>query len=357
MTKSARRWLGLGATALVLGLIVFNVTRNPEWRSFDWKRFWLSTTHARPSFLLLAVTTAYLSYAVRAVRWKYFLDPIKSGSLWILFAGQILGFSSIYLIGRPGELVRPAYIAKREHVSFASQLAILLLERIYDTVAIVLLFGLALYFQPLHPRTAHGMAALRRVRETAQSVVLVAGLLIAGLVAFRLYSEKLVTHFERRFRFIPTRARVGFERFLRSLAQGLDAIRNWRDLLASVAWTIVLWFLNTTVFWLVFRSLNGELQSISWWAAAMTIFFAAIGLLVQLPGVGGGYQVGIVEALRRVLHVGAEAATSAGILMWIVAFVPCVALALLILLYEGLSFKRLRGIADEKKAESVVSRP
>lgn len=120
MTKSAQRWLGWGATALVLGLIVYHLTRSPEWRTFSGKELWLSMAHARPGLLLLAVVASYLSYFLRAVRWRYFLEPIKRASLWTLFAGQILGFSSIYLIGRPGELVRPGYIARKEHVSFAS---------------------------------------------------------------------------------------------------------------------------------------------------------------------------------------------------------------------------------------------
>jgi uncharacterized membrane protein YbhN (UPF0104 family) len=449
MTKSAQRWLGLGATALVLGLIVYHLTRSPEWRTFNARQLWLSMAGARPAWLLLAVAATYTSYLVRALRWKYFLEPIKRASLWTLFAGQILGFSSIYLIGRPGELVRPGYIARKEHVSFASQLAILLLERIYDTVAVILLFGLALYFQPLPPAGPRSGAVvnalafsptpifdgsegdiqsmvltgdvnssslvgaqagqrvrfriiqdaagrhrfawpantvgapavnqgprtetdwtclydgsrcqpvvdLHRLRSAAEIVMVFSLLLVLALVAFRLNSESLVASVDRRFGFLPARIRLGLEGFLRHLAQGLDAIRHWRDLAASVVWTVVLWLLNASVFWLVFRSLGGELERISWWAAAIVIFFGGIGLLVQLPGVGGGFQVAIIEALKRILHVGTATATSSGILLWIVIFVPCVALAVVILLYEGLSFKKLRHLAEEKKAEAKDGSP
>jgi len=440
MTKSAQRWLGLAATALVLALIVYNLTRSPEWRTFNAKQLWLSIARARPALLVLAVAASYASYWVRAVRWKYFLEPIKRASMWTLFAGQILGFSSIYLIGRPGELVRPGYIARKEHVSFASQLAILLLERIYDTAAIILLFGLALYFQPLPPTRPRSGAVvnllafsptpvfdaskgdiqsivltadvdssslvniregqtvrfriiqdaagqhrfawpantvgaptvnpgpstetdwaciydgsrcqpvvqLRRLRSTAEVVMVFAVFLVLAMVAFRLNSESLVASVDRRFGFLPFRIRLGLEGFLRHLAQGLEAIRHWRDLVASVAWTVVLWLLNATVFWLVFRSLGGDLARISWWAAAMVIFFAGLGLLVQLPGVGGGYQVAIIEALKRLLHIGTATATSGGILMWIITFVSCVAFAFVILLYEGLSFTKLRHMADNR---------
>ena len=110
---------------------------------------------------------------------------------------------------------------------------------------------------------------------------------------------------------------------------------------------------NKTI-WITGHSLGGALRELSWWAAAVTLFFAALGLLVQLPGVGGGYQVGTIQALRQIFHVRPEGATSAGILMWIITLVPCVLLGVLLLLYEGLSFRKLGLMARLKRAEAEV---
>jgi glycosyltransferase 2 family protein len=354
MKSSTRRWLGIGLTALLLALIVYRLTRSQEWRAFDWNRLWYLLAHAQAGYLMAAVATAYLTYFLRALRWKYFLEPIKSASLWSLFAGQILGFSAIFLIGRPGEVVRPAYIAAREDVSFASQLAILILERVYDTVFTLILFGVALYFQPIHPTTAREALHLRRIHQTASSVLLLVLLVVTGLVLFRLYSEPLIAWLSRRFRFVPGKFRSYLGRFLRSLSAGLDAIRNWRDLLATLACTLILWFLNVSVFWLVFHSLGGALSELSWWAAGIVLFFAAAGLLVQLPGVGGGFQVAAIQALRQIFHVRPVGATSAGILMWIVTLVPCVALGLVVLLYEGLSWQKLGSMARAKRDRGEI---
>ncbi|PYU94127.1 MAG: hypothetical protein DMG25_07495 [Acidobacteria bacterium] len=341
MKKSTRRWLGLGVTAGVLGLVVYHLTRSPDWQNFDWNHLWRSLLHARPEYLLAAVAASYLTFLLRALRWRYFLDPIKRASLWGLFAAQILGFSSIYLIGRVGEAVRPAYIARREDVPFASQLAILLLERIYDTVATMTLFAMALRLEPT-ARAAH-------LGEYAYTGLIFIALAVMGLVLFRLYSEPLTARVERAFSFLPSKWRSQLSRFLRSLSSGLDAIRDWRDLLASLACSVALWFLNVSIFWLVFQSLGGAPAQVSWWGAALTLVFAAAGLLVQLPGVGGGYQVLVIQALH-IFHVEAQAATGAGILAGVVAQVPCWALGLLILLYEGLTFKKLGAIAKEERA-------
>jgi len=69
-----------------------------------------------------------------------------------------------------------------------------------------------------------------------------------------------------------------------------------------------------------------------------------------LPGVGGGYQVGAIVALRRIFMLHHEGATGAAILMWMVTLIPCLVLGLLILLYEGLTFKKLGAIAKEERA-------
>jgi glycosyltransferase 2 family protein len=345
MTKGVRRWLALGMTALVLGLIAYKFTRGAEWRAFDWNRLWSLLFHANPAYLAAAVVLTSTTYLLRALRWKYFLDPIKSASLWLLFVAQVLGFSSIYLIGRPGEVVRPALIARSQGVSFASQLAILLLERIYDVVTMIILFALAFDFQPLYLTRA----TLSRIHEGVNSILVLTALLVASLVLFRLYTETLTAFVRRVFGFLPPKFEAGLEGFLRSLAAGLDSIRNWRDLLATLVCTAALWVLNVTVLWLVFHGLGGQTAELPWWAGVQSLFFAAVGLMVQLPGVGGGFQVGVIQALRQLFHVQPEAATSAGILTWVIILAPCLALGLVALLWEGLTFGRLGDIAREEQ--------
>ena len=47
------------------------------------------------------------------------------------------------LSGRPGELIRPYLIAVREKTPFSSQMAIWLLERIWDLLIVLAMFGFA----------------------------------------------------------------------------------------------------------------------------------------------------------------------------------------------------------------------
>ncbi len=350
MAKSRRRWLGSALVLLALIWMIHHLAGSATWRQFSAHRLLSLLVHAHPAWLGGAVAGTGLSYVIRAYRWRFFLDPIRRASLWTLLKGQIFGFSAIYLFGRPGELVRPAYIAKRERVSFASQLAILILERIYDTVALAVLFALALYFQPLHLQGQHAARTLRRMHEGALLVLALTAATVLTLAWFRFYSRAVLARGAQRWTFLPARVRAAVGRLSRAFAEGLEVIENWRDLAASLASTLVLWVINASVFWMTFRSLGGAAGQLSWWATGFVMFFAALGLVLQLPGVGGGYQVGVIVALREIFRVPPEGATSAAILVWIVIFVPCLALSLVLLVFEGLSFRKLGAWAEQQAA-------
>jgi len=349
MKKSWGRWVWLAAGAVVIALIFYNLSRSPEWSNFRWDRLWHSIVRARLDYLLLSVLLVYSTFVVRAIRWRFFMAPIKAASLWVLFVGQILGFSSIFLVGRPGELVRPAYIAKKENVPMSAMIAVWLLERVLDTIAMVVLFAAAIYFEPVSPDTPKGISVLHAMHEGGHVLFGFTGLLILGLVLFRLKAEAMTSGALKLFRFLPIRALRSFSRFLHSFGEGLSVIRDWKGLAGSVVTTSILWVINTTIIWLIYKSVRQHHGNLPWLAAALTLFCAALGLIVQLPGIGGGYQVGIILALTEIFNVPVEPATGASILIWITISVPCLALGLVLLIHEGLSIRKLEAIAEEEE--------
>lgn len=356
MKKGARRWLWLGISAAVLVLIAFLLSRGEEWRHFRWDRLWATLLDANPAYLLAAVLTTYSSYLVRAYRWRFFLEPIKKAPLRVLFTGQIVGFAAIYLLGRPGEIVRPGYIANRTGVSYTSMAAVWLLERVFDTIFVALLFSASLFFVPLTSASGGsgpiqtpqaGLSGTHLVRLLA---LIGTGLFIAFPVWFRIRADRGHLRTPKFLRFLSPLRQQQFERFLRSFADGLAVIRNFKDLWASVASTAVLWAINVTFFWLVFRSVGGDVGRLSWMASALILFSGVVGLLFQIPGIGGGVQVAIINVMTAFMGIGLEDATGASILLWVTLMVPCVALGIVLLVHEGLTLKKLETMAEEERA-------
>lgn len=347
--KRLRRWIWLGVSTAVLALILYNLRQNPEWRQFNWNRLWESLENARPGMLLLAVGGVYLTYVARAYRWGFFMAPMKKASLWVLFVGQILGFSSIFLVGRPGELVRPAYIAKKESVPITSMVAVWLVERIFDSLCLALLFSLALFLVPTRLMTSAGSHVLTVMHRAGDVMLALTAVVIVGVVAYRLKTREAMAWMLRRVQFLPERMQHHLEHFLMSFAEGLRVIQSLPDFLASSVLTVILWCTNATIFWLVLRSLGGGLEHIDWMAATLVMFCASMGLLVQFPGIGGGYQVGAILALTEVFGIEADVATGGAILVWLLMSVPVMALGLGLLVHEGLSIRRLEAITKEEE--------
>ena len=341
----------MGASTVVLALIFYNLRRNPEWRQFDWSRLWESLVNARPGLLLLALAAVYLTYLLRAYRWQFFMKPMKKASLWVLFVGQILGFSSIFLVGRPGEFVRPAYIAKKEFVPITSMVAVWLLERIFDSICLALLFSVALFLVPMRLMTSAGAHALTVMHQAGDAMLALTILGVLGLVAYRLKTQAITAWLLRKVQFLPQRMQQHTEHFLEAFAEGLQVVQSLPDFLASAVLTVILWCTNATIFWLVLKSLGGGLEHMIWTAAALVMFCASLGLIVQFPGIGGGYQVAAILALTEIFGVGADVATSAAILIWLLMSLPVMALALGLLVHEGLSIKRLEAITQEEEME------
>ncbi len=356
MKRTSRQWLWIGLSAAALALIVFHVSRSGEWRHFRWDRFWATLADANPGYLLAAVIATLSSYLVRAYRWGFFLEPIKKVPMRVLFTGQIVGFSAIYLLGRPGEIVRPGYIANRSGVSYTSMAAIWLLERVFDTTAISLLFSASLYLAPLYTTSSSGgpsrnlALGLSGAHWASLLVLLGTVLFVLFLIYFRLRSDKGELRVPRALRFLSPKRQQQTEGFMRSFAEGLGVIRSFKDLWASVASTALLWVINVTFFWLVFRSVGGEVGRLSWMSSALILFFGALGLLVQIPGIGGGLQVVVIKAMTTFMGISLEGATGAAILLWVAIMVPCVTLGIVLLVDEGLSFKKLEKIAEEERA-------
>lgn len=352
--KNLRQWIWLGVSTLILALIIFNLRHNPEWRNFDWARLWKSLVSAQPGLLLLALVGVYGTYLFRALRWQSLMHPIKKGSLWVLFVGQLLGFSSIYLVGRPGEFVRPAYIARKEQLPITSMVAVWLMERILDSICMVGLFSAVLYFAPVEMSSA-GKHVLTVMHQAGDAMLAITVVLIAGLVIYRWKTQMLMDWVMRKASFLPQSIQRHLQHFLRSFAEGLQVVRSMPDFAGSVGLSIVLWCTNATVFWLTLRSLGGTLGSFVWLAAALVLFCASLGLVVQFPGIGGGYQVGIVLALTEIFGIAADVSTGAAILLWLMMSVPVLLVSLGLLVHEGLSFRRLEAITEEEELEQEAA--
>jgi len=77
------------------------------------------------------------------------------------------------------------------------------------------------------------------------------------------------------------------------------------------------------------------------------IGFVAIGSVIQVPGLGGGFQVASILVTTELFRVPLEAATSLALLNWIIAVAGAVPIGAVLVVREGLRWQQLSSLETE----------
>jgi len=317
-------------------------------RGFDWNLAAAAMARLRWPWLLLSLFMALASYYGRALRWAVFLKPLKARpSIRNLLSATLIGFTAITLFGRPGELVRPYLIAIKERVPVSSQFAAWFLERIFDLLMALLIFGFAL--TRAHTSGAHVGPRLAGVLAVGgRFAAYTAVALLAVLVSLRHFAEPLRRRLVAALRFLPEARFLKLEKLVNAFVQGVESTRSDGALLLVLIYSVLEWALIAACFECLARSFFGA--SLSFVDVLVLLGFVSFGTVIQIPGIGGGMQVVVIVVLTELFAVRLEVATAFAMLVWIITFVAITPVGLGMALKEGLDWRSLRQIGRETSA-------
>lgn len=347
---SKRRLIIFAVVCLVLAALIYLQFRT--WKNFDWGVFLAETRTADPSRLVLALTAIYLVYYLRAVRWKIFLRPVRKTSAARLTPPQFIGFTGLALLGRPGEFIRPYLIARRENLPVSSQIAVWMVERIFDTGSVATLLAVALLSRRLHtiPFFQENREVMYRVYHLGY--ILIGGVVLVALAAVvvRYQGEALANWIEGHLERLAPRIAHGVAQKVRSFGEGLNTIHDLGSAIQLVGISLLIWVLVGMAYIAVVKSYpDPQLQAIELPHVVLLMVSSMAGSVLQLPGIGGGSQLATIAVLAHIFEVPQELAVSCGIMLWVVTFMAVIPAGLLLAHREHVSLREL-----EKEAESEV---
>jgi uncharacterized protein (TIRG00374 family) len=313
---------------------------------FRWKVFFSTMAGLRWDWLLLATALALVTYYGRALRWAVLLKPVRAQPrMWNLVSATVIGFTAVTLLGRPGEFVRPYLISVKERVPFSSQLAAWLLERIFDLLMALFVFGFAL--SRLRNSAVEVGPGLSWVLEVGGGIVGILALVcLLLLVLLRHFSTAMQRRLMDALEFLPERHLRKAHELVSAFVQGVESTRSHSSLLLLIFYTALEWFLIAACYVCIARA-YGNLLNFGWVDVLIFLGFVAFGSVVQIPGVGGGVQVVSVLVLNELFGVSLEVATSVALLVWIITFVVIAPFGMILALHEGLNWRKLKEIERE----------
>jgi uncharacterized protein (TIRG00374 family) len=350
-----KKYVAYTVVFIVLAVLVYLQFRT--WQNFEWARLFQYGLNWR--HILHGVAFIYLAYFLRAVRWKIFLRPVRARtSILGLVSPTVIGFTGLAVLGRPGELIRPYLIARHENLSFASQVAVWAVERIFDIGGFTVLLVAAI-FLPSKLRTfAEAATTSPEVKHWIHLtgyglIALVLGLLCATVV-MAYWGNRTAQWVEEHFSHLAENLGHRIAQKIREFTIGLNTIHGPFAFLQLSAVSVAMWWVIALAYKEVTHAYGAPMDAMSSTKVLLLMGSSMVGSMVQLPGVGGGSQLATISAFDHIFHiVPKELAVSCGIMLWLVTFVAVVPLGLLLAHRERLSLRKLS--AESAKAEEVVS--
>lgn len=220
-------------------------------------------------WLLPALVVFGVATIVRGLRWRSLFArdrrPSRGAVIDAMFVGYL--FNSI-LPARAGEAARIVVLSQRGDRPAAEVVGTVVLERIYDVLAILVIFFAA---EPALPHVSwFGAAALA-------ALLLALGLAAAAIV-LAVYGDRPLRVLLAPMRRIPRLSGDRLDRTVEELVQGLSGLRDRRVALEAFAWTILAWLLSALSAWLLMRCFPLHLP-----LAGGVLVTVAIGLGMILP--------------------------------------------------------------------------
>ena len=340
-----KRILGFAIVLVLLCLLVYLQVRT--WKNFDWHVFWSRTDQVNPLGLIAGIAFTYLSYCLRAVRWRIFLKPVCQTTTARLLGPQFIGFTGLALLGRAGEMVRPYIIARKERLTFTSQMAVWGVERIFDMGSFAVLLALSFLSPDLH-----ALPFYHALREAALALMALVAGLIAFVVVVRRSGEPVANLLHNLLSGFAPKVAHHLREKVRSFSEGLKTIHDLSSALQLVAVSILIWVLVAFAYYSITHAYPGQLRALTMPQQVVLMGSSMVGSMLQLPAVGGGSQLAAISMLHSGFGIEQELAVSCGMLIWAITFMAVIPTGLALARREHLS---IRAVAEaEEKAAALV---
>ncbi len=336
---------GVIVLAVLIGLGLYGQHRHP----FDFHAFAEQFKKADWTHIALGVGCIYLGYVFRAVRWALLIRPNKKVPPLSLLGTQVIGFTGVALIGRVADLTRPYLVAKKTGLTVSSQIAVYIVERLFDLGAMALIFSSVILVSGgalPHPEVFRKVGLWGLAGTAAGAIFLIAVRVSGGAVA---------TFFEKSIGVLSKKLAVAVGERIRSFRTGLNTLRTPMDLVLTLGLSLGMWMLITAAYLETVRAFTApQLAGMTLAQGMVLLASSGVASVIQLPVLGWFTQIGIVAGvLANFFAVPMEAATASAATILGVTFLSIIPVGLIWAQFEHVS---LRKVAEESEqaAEAVA---
>jgi len=334
---------------LIIGLIVAIAAVYYTMRNVSVSELMESFRHVNYIWLLPTFVLMCLTYVARAIRWRVLLLPVKEVKTWDLFSPLMVGFMAGVLPARAGELVRAYLLGKKFELSFASSLATIVVERLFDMILLLFLFSWILVF---HGEIFDGNIAWSgiSIKDLAFQFGIVSLALVLFLIAFiyllTFHNEKAMALVHWLIRPFPEKWQLKLILMTETFSQGLGVFRSIKALALIGVATVGVWGLIVLQYYPLYWAYNLQDKSVAS-LILLTVMVCILITVLPTPAFLGSFNAGVLIALHEIMGEAEVATVSFGFVAWGVNFAVIVLGGVYFILHDHISVRKLVDIGEE----------
>jgi glycosyltransferase 2 family protein len=271
--ERSRRLIKLATVAVT---VVFSYV---ALRDIEPARVWHALRTSDYVWLVPALGVFAVGVVARALRWRSLFSVGRRPPLGTVLNATVVGyvFNSI-LPARAGEAARVVVLTQRSSTSAVEIVATVVLERVYDVIAILVIFFAA---EPWLPHVSWFRAA-------ALVAIALAAALVATITVLALYGDQPVRLFLRPLRRFSLLSGARLDRAAEEVIHGLSGLRSATVALQAFIWTVTAWLCSALCAYFVILGFHLHLSF-----ASGVLVVVAVGLGMILPSPPGA--IGVFE--------------------------------------------------------------
>jgi uncharacterized protein (TIRG00374 family) len=325
---------------LSAGITVFSLYI--AFRGMDFGKLYESMARANYWWMIPNFACLTVSHLLRAWRWKYMLEPVKSNiSLRNLFSGVMVGYMMNNVLPRAGELVRPYTIGKLENIPRSAAFGTIVVERIIDMASFLVLVALIplVYHGPLK----ESFPWLVNTGVVALVVTIVFLGMFVALTRRRDWTDMIVHQIAR---FLPARIDKHLTTVVHFFLDGFLFLSRPGRFMIITALSVGIWALYVLMMYCAFFAFG--LQQFGLGGALVVQAISSIGVALPTPGGTGTYHAFTSQTLARLYGVEPTLALSYATITHAVGFVGVPIIGLYFFLHDNIRVgEAVRGKKDE----------
>src|SRR5438034_1138874 len=280
-SPSPSRWAWILGLAVTVAFLAWAV------RGTQWSDVLAGLRAVDPLLLVLTVALATLTFPIRLIRWRVILRDERERPLpWLpLWHAVAIGFMANNLLpARAGEFAR-AYVASRQlPVRFTTALGSIGVERVFDALVMLGLMALAIA-SPSFP--AHSTLLDTPLSRLAGRAALLFGAMFVVALVVVLRPTPWLALFERVTRTVlPARLAARVAGMAEGLVAGLTVLKRPGRFGAMLFWSLVLWLTNAASFAVCFRAFGLQVP-----IEGSLLLQGILGFAVAVPASAGFFGV------------------------------------------------------------------